>query len=93
MSRSLGPWRIVRASEYTDDPEDTKIMSVKAADGATIIYTDSGYFEPKEDDAALVVIAPDMLRLCRRLVDRWGNGNDEEAIIAELSALIRPLAP
>jgi len=69
MAHSPAPWNIVRASEYTDDPEDTKIMSITAADGTVVLYTDSGYYKPKEDDAALIHAAPGLLKACERMLD------------------------
>ena len=68
MKHSPAPWKIIRNSEYTEDPEDTKISSVSAADGKTIIFTDSGYFSPKEEDARLVAAAPELLSLCKKLL-------------------------
>lgn len=62
MPHSPAPWTIHRASEHTGDPEDDGIMSIRAADGTTVVYTDSGYFKPKEDDAALIGAAPDLLK-------------------------------
>ncbi len=59
---SPAPWTIHRASEHTDDKADTGIMSIRAADGTTVLYTDSGYFKPTEENAALVAAAPDLLR-------------------------------
>lgn len=65
---SPAPWKIIRTSEYTDDPQDTKITSVRSADDKTIIYTDSGFFEPIEDNVALIIAAPDLLKACKRLL-------------------------
>ena len=58
-----GPWRVVRSSEYTDDPSDTKILSIQGADGTTVYYTDAGYFEPIDADARAIAEVPAMLAL------------------------------
>lgn len=65
---SPAPWRVSRVSDYTQDADDTKILGVYAADGKTIIFTDSGYFEPSEENVALIIAAPDLLRVCKRLL-------------------------
>ena len=59
-----GPWRIIRGSEYTDDVEDTAILSIEAANGRNVYYTDSGFFVPCEADATLIAAAPDLLAAC-----------------------------
>ena len=64
-----GPWRIVRTSEYTDDPTDTKIQSIQDANGGTVLYTNSGYFKPTEANARLIAAAPEMLAIIRAYVD------------------------
>lgn len=61
---SPGPWKIVRAKDYTEDPGDTAIMSIEAADGTTVLYTDGGYFKPKEENARLIAAAPELLEAC-----------------------------
>lgn len=64
-----GPWRIVRASDYTGEPEDTTIYSIDAANGETVYYTESGYFRPEEADARLIAAAPEMAELLRLVAD------------------------
>lgn len=61
MTHTPGPWIIHRADEYTGDAEDhSKIMSITAENGQTILFTDSGYFKPLEANAALIAAAPAM---------------------------------
>ncbi len=64
---SPAPWTIHRASEFTGDAADTAIMSIRAANEQTVVYTDSGYFKPKEADAALIAAAPEMLQALRAI--------------------------
>ena len=64
-THSPAPWRIVRGSEYTLDAEDTKILRIEAADGAIVLWTDSGYFMPREANTALIAAAPDLLAAAR----------------------------
>lgn len=61
MKHTPGPWKIMRASDYTGDPEHTAIMSIEAANGKTVYYTESGYFVPVEADARLIAAAPELL--------------------------------
>lgn len=84
-----GPWRIVRSSDYTDDPEDTQIQSIQAADGTTVYFTDSGYFKPREADARLIAEAPVMATILRDLYPRLvhdGDGycDDIRALLARI---------
>jgi len=64
-----GPWRIVRSSKYTGDADDTEIMSVEAANGQTMLFTDSGYFKPMEANARLIAAAPELLGALEALVE------------------------
>ncbi len=63
--RYNSPWRIVRDSEYTGDLEDTKISGIQDCKGQTVLFTDSGYFEPKEDYAKLIEAAPQLLEFAQ----------------------------
>jgi len=58
-----GPWRIVRAVDFTGDTESqyNPILSIDAANGKTVYFTDSGYFKPHEADARLIAAAPELL--------------------------------
>lgn len=72
---TAGPWRVVRSCEYTDDPTDTKILSIQGADGTTVYYTDAGYFKPHEADVALIAAAPDMAAFIRTITGWWESGS------------------
>lgn len=64
-----GPWRIVRSSDYTDDPADTAIQSIVGADERMVYYTESGYFKPLEADARLIAAAPELVQELRSHLD------------------------
>ena len=72
------PWRIVRASEYTDEPEDTTILRIEAADGTTILYTDGGYHKPQEQVAAAIVALPQLVKALQGLLAAYDNRDPEE---------------
>jgi hypothetical protein len=81
MKHSPAPWRIIRSSDYTDNLEDTSIQLIKAADGTTILFTDSGYFKPKEENISLIIAAPyllEALKLTLASLQNWIEIADEE---------------
>lgn len=81
MKHSPAPWRIIRSSDYTDNLEDTSIQLIKAADGTTILFTDSGYFKPKEENVSLIIAAPyllEALKLTLASLQNWIEIADEE---------------
>lgn len=55
---SPGPWQIICSSYYTGEPEDTTILHIQAADDTTVLFTDSGYWKPREADAQFIAAAP-----------------------------------
>jgi hypothetical protein len=71
-----GPWRIVRTSDYTSDPEDTDIQSIEGANGDSVYFTDSGYYRPREEDARLIAAAPDLLEALREIAEDDGRDPD-----------------
>ena len=69
---SPAPWVIQTWADYYDQDEDedlSGILAVVAADGQTVLYTDSGYFKPRSADARLVATAPDLLSALQSVVD------------------------
>lgn len=65
-----GPWKIIRSSDYTGDPADTKILSIEGADETTVVPTDSGYYKLSEANARLIAAAPTMKALLLRAADQ-----------------------
>lgn len=55
QKHSPTPWKINRFSDSTGDSSDTRISSVTATNGQTIVFTDSGYFKPLESDMQILV--------------------------------------
>jgi hypothetical protein len=88
-----GPWRIVRTSDYTSDPEDTDIQSIEGANGDSVYFTDSGYYRPREADARLIAAAPDLLEALRGVLDHFdpyatpGYEENEQAYEAARDAI------
>ena len=69
---SPAPWVIETWGDYCDQDEDQDlghILAVVAADGQTVLYTDSGYFRPRPADARLVATAPDLLAALQSVVE------------------------
>ncbi len=91
MNHSPGPWRIVRASDYTDNPEDTAIQSIEAADGTVVYYTESGYFKPNEADVRLIATAPEMREELTKALD-WLASYPGSGAIARYDAIRALLA-
>ena len=102
MKHTPGPWRIMRAVDYTGDTESryNPILSIESADGKTVYYTDSGYFQPNEADARLIAAAPDLLEAleglyeqCAMMHKHWGEGSNQKqadaAIASGLAAIAR----
>lgn len=69
LQHSPTPWKIIRLSDYIIDDEDEegldKILSIRDAEGGTVVPTDSGYYTILEGNARLIVAAPDLLRLAQ----------------------------
>jgi hypothetical protein len=82
-----GPWRIVRASDETGDPEDSQIMRIEGADGSTVYYTESGYFKPREEDAALIAAALDLAEALLKCVQDLVAGNIVDNVLREEKGL------
>lgn len=81
MDKIAKPWKIWRGRDYTNDPEDTQILSIEDANGRVVLYTDSGYFKPREEVAILIEAAPDLLDALKEardalkdIINAAGNG-------------------
>lgn len=84
---SPAPWRAERSSEYTDDEEDITLLSVRAADDAVIIYTDGGYFVPRDEDVALVIAAPKLLEALALILAALRCNYEPATVLSEYGAL------
>jgi len=71
---SPAPW-VIRtwADDFGGDEDEDynsgRVIAVVAADGQTVLYTDSGCFRPRTADARLVATAPDLLVALQSVVD------------------------
>jgi hypothetical protein len=80
---SQGSWNIKLASEYTDDPNDTQIMGIDSENGDTILYTDSGYFKPKPENAKAIAAVPQLLEVLENIA-----GGESQCPWAEAKAAL-----
>lgn len=70
---SPAPWKPIYSTDYIYEPDEDdlanrRLYRIEDANGRTVYYTESGYFEPNPADVPLITAAPDMLQALRHII-------------------------